>query len=356
MENIETNTIFYRDALTQTMYEIMSSNPNAIVMGEGVKDPTGIFGTTLGLADEFGPERVVDTPIAEESFTGFSLGCALNGLYPIVTHIRVDFLVVAMNQLVNSISKYSYMYGGALKVPMLIRSVIGRSWGQGPQHSQSLQALFAHIPGLTVIMPATAEDVLEMYPYIANEYKAPVISIEHRFLYDYEFNLHTTPRSKDVFAPIIIKEGRDVTIVTTSYMLQEAILADKWIKKNHGGISCEIINLRTVSDIDAEPIMKSIAKTGHLIIADTGWESYGVAAEICRLIATRAPHILKQPVIPLNMQPVPTPTSHDLEQHFYPDLGDIVNAVYQLLIKVPHPPCPAPEYIKSTRRKFRGPF
>ena len=182
-------TISYEAALYKAMHDALEKNDNAIIMGQGVNDPTAIFGTTKGLNEKFGQERVIDMPIAEEGMTGIALGSALNGLYPIQTHIRVDFLLVAMNQIVNMVAKYKYMYGGTFKIPMLIRAVVGRSWGQGPQHSQSLQSLFAHIPGLTVIMPSTAQSVLDSYSYAINHFHSPVISIEHRFLYDYDFHV-----------------------------------------------------------------------------------------------------------------------------------------------------------------------
>lgn len=171
--------ITYREALFQTMYEALQTNPNVIIIGQGVDDHKGIFGSTLGLAKEFGSDRVLDTPLAEEATTGIAIGTALNGLYPIQTHIRSDFALLAMNQIINLAAKYKYMFGGRLEVPMLIRMVIGRSWGQGAQHSQSLQSLFAHIPGLTVIMPASPQSILDSYPYIISKHRGPVISIEH---------------------------------------------------------------------------------------------------------------------------------------------------------------------------------
>src|SRR5437764_9977398 len=167
----------YREALAQTMRDALD-DPRVIILGQGVDDHKGTFGTTLGLAEEFGPERVMDNPLAEESMTGVAVGAALNGLYPIQTHIRADFALLAMNQIVNLVAKYRYMFGGGFEVPMLIRMVIGRSWGQGAQHSQSLQSLFAHIPGLTVIMPADPQAILADYPYAVRHHRGPVLTFE----------------------------------------------------------------------------------------------------------------------------------------------------------------------------------
>ena len=181
-----TETMSYREALFKVMRDALDQQP-AVILGQGVDDHKGTFGTTIGLADEFGSERVIDTPLSEEATTGIAIGAALNGLYPIHIHIRADFALLAMNQIVNLAAKYKYMSAGRFEIPMLIRMVIGRSWGQGAQHSQSLQSLLAHIPGLTVIMPYSAQSILESYPYVIGKYRAPVISFEHRLLYDLEF-------------------------------------------------------------------------------------------------------------------------------------------------------------------------
>ncbi|HEU0117883.1 MAG TPA: thiamine pyrophosphate-dependent enzyme, partial [Alphaproteobacteria bacterium] len=179
----------YSKALARAMDQMLANNDNAIILGQGADDHKGIFGTTLGLPQKFGSARVFDTPLAEEGVTGFAVGMSLGGLYPIMTHIRADFSLLACNQIINLAAKYRYMFGGRFEVPMLIRCVIGRSWGQGAQHSQSLQSLFAHIPGLTVVMPSEPQSILETYLYLAEKYRGPVISFEHRLMYDLEFKV-----------------------------------------------------------------------------------------------------------------------------------------------------------------------
>lgn len=346
--------INYKDSIAQAMCDILHQNEWAVLLGQGVSDPTGIFGTTLGLAEKFGKDRVIDMPIMEEGMTGIAVGMALNGLYPVQTHIRVDFLVLAMNQLVNMAAKYRYMYGGAFEVPMLIRAVVGRSWGQGPQHSQSLQSLFAHVPGLTVIMPSTAEDAYYSYIYAATSYKNPVISIEHRFLYDLSFKpQNNLDRQQNPFSTRLVQEGNDITIVAISYMVQEAQRAASWVME-HSLITCEIIDLHRISDVEHQLILNSIRKTRHLIIADTSWKGYGVSAEICRGVLENDPQLLNKPVITLGMQPSPCPTSHILEEAFYPDMSDIVQAISQLTETELQKPSKA--FAKRLRRQFRGPF
>ena len=349
--------ITYRSALAGSMRDALKTNPRSLVYGLCVTDHTGIFGTTLGLEKEFGPERVFDTPLAEDSMTGFAIGAALNGLYPIHIHIRNDFMMLAMNQLVNSAAKYRYMSGGGFQVPMLVRGVIGRSWGQGAQHSQSLQSLFAHIPGLTVIMPSSARRVQDSYAYAVNQYKSPVISLEHRLLYDYVFEPEQEAPRKNPFTSYLVQRGSDVTIVATSIMVQEAQRAARFVKET-AGINVEIVDLNCLSHPDVGMVLKSVRKTGRLIVADTGWASYGACAEVCRMIASSDPTVLKAPVELISMAKTPCPTTKALEKYFYPDMGDIAASIYRLCSggKKHRHPLPTDEYKRRFYKEFKGPF
>ena len=221
----EATVMSYRDALHSTMRTALHRHEFVVIMGQGVDDHKGIFGSTIGLAEEFGADRVMDVPLAEEGLTGIAIGAALNGVYPIQTHIRADFALLAMNQIINLAAKYKYMFGGRYDVPMLIRMIVGRSWGQGAQHSQSLQALFAHIPGLRVVMPSSSQTILETYPAVIDAYRGPVISLEHRLMYD--LNFHVEPFSAearpDPFGSRLVRVGEDITIVATSIMVLEAL-------------------------------------------------------------------------------------------------------------------------------------
>ena len=351
-------SLSYREALHKAMHDAMAVNPNALLFGQGINDHKGIFGTTTGLADKFGKHRLIEVPLAEEGVTGICIGAALNGVYPINVHIRSDFVLLAMNQIINLAAKYKYMFGGLFEVPMLVRLVIGRSWGQGAQHSQSLQSLFAHIPGLTVIMPASSGSIVDSYAHAVRNHKGTVISLEHRLMYDLKFEreheavvLGATP-----FSQRKVRDGSDVTIVSTSIMSLEARRAGEWLASR--GISCDILDLHCVSHIDHDVIMKSVARTGKLLVADTSWQAYGVAAEICRIVAMRDPGVLRAPVVCMGMAPAPCPTAKALEDIYYPNLTTLTDAIATLVrgkkdngIELPHERSMADVY-----KKFKGPF
>ena len=311
----------------------LEANPNAMILGQGVDDHKGTFGSTLGLAEEFGRERVLDTPLAEEGVTGIAVGAALNGMYPIQTHIRVDFVLLAMNQIVNLAAKYRYMYGGRFEVPMMIRMIIGRSWGQGAQHSQSLQSMFAHVPGLTVIMPSTAESILGSYPELIAKHRGPVLALEHRLLYDVSFRLGAAPKDSWPKAPLgsrLLRRGKDATVVATSIMVLEALRAAEHLAEA-AGIEVEVIDLHSVSHPDEEMILESVARTGRLVVADTSWQAYGVGAEICRLVCEKQPQALRAPVVTLGMAKAPCPTAKVLEDLFYPNLRRLTHELARLV-------------------------
>jgi pyruvate dehydrogenase E1 component beta subunit len=341
------------------MGEALRRDPRVFIIGQGVSDHKGTFGSTLGLVDEFGAERVMDTPLAEEGTTGIAIGAALNGLYPINTHIRSDFALLAMNQIVNLAAKYKYMFGGRFEVPMLIRMVVGRSWGQGAQHSQSLQSLFAHIPGLTVIMPASAASILQDYPHAIASVRGPVIAIEHRLMYDLMFDTEhgAEPLDGAPMASRLVRRGKDLTIVATSIMVVEAIRAAEHLARS-AGIDSEIIDLNCVSHPDAAAILASVTKTGRLLVADTSWRAYGVSAEVCRLVAERNPAALRAPVVTLGMQPAPCPTAKSLEDLYYPNLTQFVDRAAALVIgREDHGvSLPDEHSMADVYKRFKGPF
>jgi pyruvate dehydrogenase E1 component beta subunit len=349
----------YRQALAEAMREAMETHPHVILMGQGVDDHKGIFGTTLDLHRQFGADRAFDLPLAEESTTGIGIGAALNGLYPIQTHIRADFALLAMNQIVNLAAKYRYMFGGRFAVPMLIRMVVGRSWGQGAQHSQSLQSLFAHIPGLTVIMPSHPNSILESYRHAIADYPNPVISIEHRLMYDLQFDCELYPAQppSTPFASRLARRGSAVTIVATSIMVLEALRAAEHLMAQ-AQIDCEVIDLHCVSHPDRQMVLSSLAKTGLLVVADTSWKAFGVSAEVCRWVCESAPNLLRAPAVTLGMAPASCPTAKSLEDKFYPNLGTLVDAVATLASgrKDHGVPLPTETSMADVYKKFKGPF
>lgn len=345
----------YAAALLETMDAGMADHPNVFIMGQGVDDFKGIFGSTTGLAEKYGAARVFDVPLMEEGMTGVAIGAALAGDYPITTHIRADFSFLAMNQILNLAAKYHYMFGGLMRCPMLIRLVVGRSWGQGAQHSQSPQATFAHYPGLTVVMPSSSQAILDMYPAIINRHPGPVISIEHRLLYNLDFTVGEAGRQVPLTS-YTAREGSDATVVATSVMALEALRAAQYVQEE-AGISVEVIDLNSISHPDWELVAASVRKTGRLVIADTSWLEYGVAAEVCRQLVMRDPGLLRQAPAMLGMAPAPCPTAKSLEDIYYPSQHGLVDALLTQVKGVKHGvSLPSERSMTEGYKRFRGPF
>ncbi len=350
-----TRVLSYAGALLETMDAALGEHPNAYIMGQGVDDFKGIFGSTTGLADKYGASRVFDVPLMEEGMTGIAIGSALAGDYPITTHIRADFAFLAMNQIINLASKYRYMFGGIMSCPMLIRVVVGRSWGQGAQHSQSPQSTFAHYPGLTVVMPATSQAILDMYPQIIARHPGPVVSIEHRLLYNLDFTVGGTAAPVPLTS-YVAREGKDVTVVATSVMVLEALRAAQYVQEQTG-LETEVIDLNSISHPDWDLVAASVRKTGRLVIADTSWLEYGVAAEVCRQLVFRDPGLLRQPPSMLGMAPAPCPTAKSLEDIYYPSQHETVDAILTQAKGAGHGvPLPTEKSMTEGYKRFRGPF
>jgi len=314
----------FAQAILEATDQCMARDSRVYLMGLGVPDPKGTFGTTVGLQAKYGPSRVMDMPTAESTMTGVGIGSAIVGMRPIMTHQRVDFFLLAFDQLLNNGAKWHYMFGGRMNVPIVIRLIIGRGWGQGPQHSQSLQAMFAHVPGLKVVMPATPSDAKGLL-ISAIEDDNPVIYLEHRWL-------HGTfgPVAEEMYrVPIgkarTIRMGADVTIVSCSHMTVEALRAADELAAD--GINAEVVDLRSIKPLDEAHVLESVRKTGRLVVADAAWRSVGVAAEILALTAEHLHGELKAAPKRVTFPDVPTPTSWALAQHFYPRSIDIANAV-----------------------------
>jgi pyruvate dehydrogenase E1 component beta subunit len=345
----------YRAAIANAMNNAMEQSENTLIIGQGVTDFKGLFGTTSGLAERF-PNRVIETPLSEDAIAGACIGASLNGMYPINTHIRADFGLLVFNQLINLAAKYRYMFGGLFEVPLMMRMIIGRSWGQGAQHSQSIQSLLAHIPGLVVIMPASPQSILSSYEYAIHKYKGPVVMLEHRLMYELEFEEDKTDLIHPLFGSILARVGTDVTIVATSVMVIEAKRAAIYLEEF--GISVEIIDLHSISHPNHQMILSSVRKTGKLIVADTSWVPYGVSAEINRIINEYDPKILVAPSISLGMQPAPCPTAKALEDLYYPDLHDLISNIIKLYSgeadsKIP---IPSKQSMTDFYKHFKGPF
>ncbi len=320
----------YRDAILEATRGCMESDKSVFVLGEGVDDVGGVFGTTKGLVDIFGTERVIDTPLAENGITGIAIGSALTGMRPLLVHMRVDFLPLSLDQIANHAAKWSYMFGGKVSVPITIRAITGRGWGSAAQHSQSLQAIFAHFPGLKVVMPATPYDAKGLL--ISSIYdNNPVLYLEHRWLYDSRGHLPTDMYRVPLGKAAIRREGRDVTIVAISQMVNMAMDAASALEGEN--VDCEVIDLRSIKPLDSALIRRSVQKTGRLVVADTAWKEFGVSAEILALILEDPESFsaLKSQAERVTLPDVPTPASPALEEVFYPGPHDIISAVKKTL-------------------------
>jgi pyruvate dehydrogenase E1 component beta subunit len=329
----------------------MEQDPTVFVYGIGVPTHAKIFGSVEGLVERFGPDRCFDTPISEEAMTGFGLGAAISGLRPIHVHIRVDFLLLAMNQLVNMVSTYSYSTLGKVKVPLVIRAVVGRGWGQGYQHSKSLHSYFAHIPGLKVVLPTTPRDAKGLLISAIRD-NNPVIFIEHRWLYWAVAEVPEDPFTIPIGEGNILRTGKDVTIVATSWMNVEALKAAEILERN--GVSVEIVDPRTIAPFDDTLVVQSVRKTGHCIVADNDWLDCGFSAEVATRVSEKCFGQLRSPVKRIGFAPTPCPTVRCLENEFYPNAVDIIRAVEEKLVLKPIDL--SEEDFFSHERRFRGPF
>lgn len=321
--------IKYWQALSEGLVQSMERDESIFVTGIAVDYSSGIFGTTVEATRRFGPKRVFDAPAMENALTGIAIGAAAMGKRPVIVHPRNDFMFLAFDQLINVASKWKYMYGGrAGSVPVVTRAVIGRGWGQGATHSQSLQAPLGHFPGLTVLMPAFPDDAKALTA-AALRAPGPVVILEHRSLYDTEGEVPEELVPAEIGKARVVRQGKDITIVATSYMAYEALHAANELAKH--GVEAEVIDPRSIRPLDEETILQSIHKTGHLVVADTSWELCGFASEIAALAVEKAFASLKAPVRRICLANTPAPTSQRLEQAFYPRASTIASVVTAVL-------------------------
>ena len=320
----------YAQAINEALAIALEIDNSVICYGLGVPDPKGVFSTTLGLQERFGEERVFDIPTSENVMTGVAIGASLNGIRPIMTHQRLDFFLLAMDQLVNNAAKWHYMFGGHNSVPITIRLIIGRGWGQGPTHSQNLQAIFAHIPGLKVVMPATAPDAKGLLLESIFD-DNPVVFLEHRWLHALEGNVPADDYRIPIGKACHLAQGNDITIVSLSYMTVEALHAVSVLEKE--GISCDLIDLRSVKPIDYKLIFSSVRKTGRLLALDTGVTTGSIAGEIVARVCMDCYDSLKQSPKRIALPDFPTPTSKALTKGFYKRAENIIDIVSNMLGK-----------------------
>lgn len=318
---------FY-EAIQDAYLQVMRANPEVYLVGVGLIDPKAVFGTLKGLLEEFGEDRIVEGPLAEQMLTGFAFASATMGMRPVLIHHRVDFLPLTMDQIVNHCAKWSFMFGNQQKVPMVIRGIVGRGWGNGPQHTQSLHGLMANVPGLKVVVPSNAADAkgLMISSILDDE---PVIYIDHRWLHNDSGEVPEGLHQVEIGKAHIIREGKDITVVAIGPMVQEAMLAAQTLSEL--GYSVELIDMRTIRPLDFDTVINSVKKTGHLVIADSDWPYFGVAAALISQVTQRAFGALKKAPISVTWPDHPVPASYAIEVNYYPMAKEIVDAVSQVL-------------------------
>lgn len=308
----------------------LGEDPKFLILGLGVTDPKGVFGTTLGLTQKYGQKRVLETPTSENSMTGVGVGLAISGYRPLMVHQRLDFFLLAMDQLVNSAAKWHFMFGGQSSVPITIRLITGRGWGQGPTHSQNLHSWFAHIPGLKVVMASFASDIAGLLQAAIDD-PNPVIFIEDRWIHNQQVELGD-PRINE---PIRLGEanvchsGTDVTVVSSGYMSIEALKAVSYLQLH--GVSVELIDLRTIKPLDMNTIVKSLKKTKKLLVVDAGNEIASFGKEIIANVAMNKDINLTNHPRLVSLPDVPEPTSHGVIGDYRVSAIKIASAILEIL-------------------------
>jgi pyruvate dehydrogenase E1 component beta subunit len=347
------HTLKYNEAIRRALHEKLHEDPNVMVMGLGVPDPTGIFGTTTDLAKEFGEDRVMDVPCAENGMTGIAIGLALGGKKVVFSHQRVDFALLALEQIINQAAKWHFMFGGQETVPLVVRMIVGRGWGQGPQHSQFLPALFAHIPGLKVYAPVFPSDARLLLRH-AIEDPNPVVFFEHRWLHfgQERVDLSVTTTSERAH---VLREGRDVTLVSCSYGVLECREAAAHLAQF--GIEAEVIDLRVLRPLDIATVGESVQRTKRLVILEHTWGQGSIGAEILAQLATAGTPFASAPAR-LTLPDHPLPTARSLAADYYPGAAGIVAAVRAQFSRpeIPLPLLPDGFEEDKPNPAFKGPF
>ncbi len=331
MTEIMTRTQTVREALRDAMAEEMRLNPSVFVMGEEVAEYQGAYKVTQGLLQEFGPKRIVDTPITEHGFAGLGVGAAFLGLRPIVEFMTFNFSMQAIDQIINSAAKTLYMSGGQMGCPIVFRGPNGAAARVGAQHSQCFASWYAHCPGLKVVSPYSAADAKGLLKSAIRDHN-PVIFLENELLYGRGFEV---PIDEDYIVPIgkaaVVREGKDVTITAFSMAVDYALQAAKILEEM--GIDAEVIDLRTIRPLDVDTIIKSVQKTNRLVTVEEGWPFAGIGAEICAEICDKAFDDLDAPPIRVASEDVPLPYAVNLEKLALPNADKIVRAVKTVCYK-----------------------
>lgn len=320
--------ITFSEAILEATSQVLEKDPSVFLMGQGISDPYGVYGTTKGLEEKFGSSRIMDLPNSQNTMAGVAIGSAIKGFRPIFIQQRVDFFLLALDQLINNGAKWHYMFGGQTPISIVFRLIMGRGWGQGPQHSQTLQSLFAHIPGLKVVMPSTPYDAKGLLTSAVQD-PNPVIFLEHRWLHDTFGPVPEESYSIPLGKAHVVHEGSDITIACTSHMTFEGRKAVELLAEE--GISAELIDIRSVKPLDKETIIKSVRKTGRLIVVDPDWKFCGFGSEIIATISEEAFSDLKAPPARVAYPDRHIPMSWALSNHYYPSYRVIAMEACKML-------------------------
>lgn len=347
------NLTRYVDALRDGVAEELARDDSVFVFGLDVDDHKAIQGSTSGLVQRFGSERVFTTPLSEDAMTGVAIGAAMAGMRPVHVHIRMDFLMLCMNQLVNIAAKSHYMYGGTVNVPLVVRSIIGRSWGQGAQHSQALHSMFMHVPGLKVVAPANAYDAKGCM-VAAIQDNNPVIFVEHRLLYPTRADVPEDSYTVEFGKARVCSQGDDITMVGISNMVMECLRAQELMIEV--GIHAEVIDPISLVPLDIDTIIASARRTRRLLVVDNAWMNCGASAEIIARVSEvlgEAGIMVKR----MGFAQTTCPTSPWLEDAFYPNPATIAATAHAMVKPDAANWTPDPERAKlAYQTEFRGPF
>jgi pyruvate/2-oxoglutarate/acetoin dehydrogenase E1 component len=303
---------------------MMARDQSVFLIGQGVKSPWYVGNTAKDLLDRFGPERVIDTPVSESAVTGAAVGAAVVGMRPVVVHPRMDFMMYAMDPIINEAANWHYMFGGRSSVPVVMWGIINRGGEQAAQHSQAIHAIFAHVPGLKVVMPSTAHDAKGLMISAIRD-DNPVLFIDDRWLHFVEDEVPEEVYEVPIGRAIIRRKGRDVTLAAVSYTAHLSMHAAEILSRER--IEVEVIDLRSIKPFDKKMLVESVKKTGKLVVADVGWRSFGVSAEICIAILEEGFQYVKSRPFRIALPDVPAPASGALEKAYYPTVESIVNEI-----------------------------
>ncbi|MDO8732896.1 MAG: transketolase C-terminal domain-containing protein [Actinomycetota bacterium] len=355
-ESNDDRVLTFAAAINEATEQAMAADPTVLCIGLGATDPGGVFGTTKGLVEKFGSSRVFDGPTSENAMTGIAVGAALAGLKPVMTHQRLDFFLLAMDQLINSAAKWHYMFGGQFQVPLTIRLVIGRGWGQGPTHSQNLQAWFAHIPGLKVVVPSSPVDAKQLLLASIHD-PNPVLFLEHRWLHNIADHVPVEATPAQLGKARLARIGDDLTIVASGYLTLEAIRAVDYLSTR--GVACDVLDLRTLHPLDWPAVHASASKTGRLLVLDSGALTGSISGEIVARVASEQFSELRSPPRRLAQPDIPEPTSLGLIQGFHVRSQQIASEALDIMglsLADVAEHLVAPEPADAPGDWFRGPF